>query len=87
MRDFTLLTLLRPSEQSIGQWLTRVLPFVNSGAIKNITVTSSIRSEYLVGLSKLCNLNIISCNNPQYFDEVIREKYEYREGDLWELSR
>ena len=35
----------------------------------------------------LCNINIISCNDQTYFDKVIREKYEYKEGDLWKLER
>lgn len=85
MRDFTLLTLLRPSEQSIGQWLARVLPFVNSGAIKNITVTSSIRSEYLVGLSKLCNLNIINVPTPRIDEEnPLAKNAIYR--DCWNTA-
>lgn len=35
----------------------------------------------------LCNMNVISCNDRVYFDEVVRERHEYKEGDLWQLEQ
>ena len=35
----------------------------------------------------LCSVKAISCNDQIYFDEVVRERHEYKEGDLWKLER
>lgn len=35
----------------------------------------------------LCSMNAIRCNDKVYFDEVIRKRYEFKEGDLWKLEQ
>lgn len=83
--SITLLSLLRSSDQQIGRWLTNLLPLINNGKIKNITVTCGLRSQYLDALKKICNLNIIDVpfNNNNGEDPLLKHKI-YR--DCWNLG-
>lgn len=80
--SITLLSLLRSSEQQIGIWLTNILPLINNGNIKNITVTCGLKSQYLDVLKKICNINIINVpfNNNNGEDPLLKNKI-YR--DCW----